>query len=221
MNKKNIFIIVICSIVGLTIGVIAIIFTIQGLGDLFRPMDRYSIDSIDEYGIFEGNYDTGAVEEQFFNLFPSKIEENFSDVTYSFRAIGWFDPKGHYAYEAYLEFKVENREDFLNLVSKYTYGAEAKEFYYDNTYTEYSFADDLKIFVTGRSEDGKYRPSDVCFDIAKCMKVLVSENEQKIIFWALRVCGFSISYDFANVFFYRFQIDPFEYCDRVRYLFKK
>ena len=161
---------------------------------------QYITTDIANYGIYKGNYDNETVESFITGFFPEKIDENFSDVKYSYRA-----QKGDsYAYEAYLEFVVTDKERYKAICEKYTSELEGKEFPYANIFTEYIIEDDLDPW---KDDDG-----EIQIEYAEIGKILCSEKEQRIIFVALGVYdGGMVNTDFLNVYFNRFNIDPLKY----------
>ena len=127
--------------------------------------------NISDYGKYVGNYDNDFPEEFINSFFPEKIEENFSNVKYSYKA-----QKGDsYAFEAYLEFKIENESEFQAFIDEHV-GKNVSDFSYDTNFKEYVIADELGLVVL----DQKTSKVDVFYHIqcAKIGKILYSENKK-------------------------------------------
>ena len=161
----------------------------------------YSTTDINDYGKYVGNYDNKSVKEFVTSFFPEEIEDDFTDVRYSYRA-----RKGDaYAFEAYLEFRIEDTSAFKTYIADKT-GGNAVDFEYDSDFKEYIISDNFELVD---SDDGSASTS---IGYARIGKILYSEKEQRIIYVALGVYdgGFADT-DYLCVYFNRFGIDPFEY----------
>ena len=162
---------------------------------------QYETTDIADYGHYKGNYDNKSVQNYIASFFPERIESNFADVTYSYRA-----QKGDaYAYEAYLSFSIENKKEFEDFIKLHTESLEAKPFAYDHRYVEYTAAAE---FLPEQNET----QSSVRIPYAKIGKILCNTEENKVIFVALGVYdGGLVKTEFLSVYFNRFAIDPLEY----------
>ena len=81
---------------------------------LNRPAPVYETNDITDYGIIKGNYDNDSPKKFVSSFFPENIEAYFSDVTYHYKA-----KKGDtYAYEMYLEFVIQDTEQYAFFLSK-------------------------------------------------------------------------------------------------------
>lgn len=158
---------------------------------------QYSTTNVSDYGKYVGNYDNDFPEEFINSFFPEKIEINFSDVKYSYKA-----QKGDtYAFEAYLEFQIENEAEFQSYISEKT-GNSAVKFKYDSDFKEYVIFDEFQL----NGEESKSIRG------AKIGKILYSEKDQRIIYVAIGVYdGGMVTTDFLCQYFERFDIDPTKY----------
>lgn len=167
----------------------------------------YSTTDVADYGNYIGNINNETPTRLISSFFPEKIEDYFSEVSYSYRA----HTGDTYAFEAYLEFTIEDAAVYESYLSQISVDKEARRFTFDPKYTEYVIAKDLH---PGRHEDiddktGKAYISIHCADIRI---ILCNDEEQRIIFVALGVFDGGIADTrFLTVFFDRFQIDPTEY----------
>lgn len=160
---------------------------------------RYTTTDLNDYGKYEGNYDNKSVKKFVTSFFPEEIDEDFTDVKYSYRA-----RKGDsYAFEAYLEFIIEDASAFESYISDKT-GGNAVDFEYDSDFKEYVVSDNFELV--------DFDDESACISYAKIGKILYSEKEQRIIYVALGVYdgGFAET-DYLCVYFNRFGIDPLEY----------
>ncbi len=164
--------------------------------DAFFPR-QYVTTDLKDYGKYVGNYDNDFANEFIPSFFPLKIEDNFENVKYSYRA-----QKGDtYAFEAYLEFQIEDEKAFQSHVLEKT-GNNATEFQCDLDFKEYVISNEFQLI--GEDSDGISR--------AKIGKILYSENEHRIIYVAIGVYdGGLVDTDFLCEYFNRFDIDPKNY----------
>lgn len=178
--------------------------------DAVYPRQFYTT-NISDYGKYVGNYDNDFPEEFINSFFPEKIEENFSNVKYSYKA-----QKGDsYAFEAYLEFKIENESEFQAFIDEHV-GKNVSDFSYDTNFKEYVIADELGLIVLDQktsNADGFYH-----IQCAKIGKILYSEKTQQIICIALGVYdGGMVTTDFLCNYFDRFDIEPYHYPTAILY----
>ena len=141
--KKLLKNLIVCA----SIGVLSVAFLI-GILALDKPK-QYATSDINDYGHYIGNADNQFASKYISAFFPEIIESSFTDVTYSYRAQNW----GNYAFEAYLEFVIEDEKAFQEFISVKTSGMESKVFSYDPSFIEYTLDDTLEIFVLDGEED--------------------------------------------------------------------
>ena len=202
MTKKRI---IILSIILIIVGFFVFVLLFGGaeLGKTYITTD------IENYGEYIGNYDNKTVAKQINSFFPESIEDSFSSVRYSYRAqIG-----DTYAYEAFLEFIIEDKEQFLQFVSDHTAGIDGQVFEYDNEFVEHSISQKYILTDDVSKDDSSVKDnSHIGISRALIQKILVNENEQRIIFVCLGVWdGGYVRMDYLSTFFDRFGIDPKEY----------
>lgn len=186
--------------------------------DISKPKDTYKsyiIDDIESYGIYEGKYDVDAVKEHVSAFFPQEIEDSFSKIKYAFRARECSDG---YAYEAYLEFVIEDTDEFDAFVEEYTDGLQKEVFQPDTKYDEYSIVNNLSISVAYNPEHNGYSQKSIKFNKTQHEKILCSREDQRIVFVSIRVSADGLAdLSLLNVFFNRFLLDPTEYANTVEY----
>lgn len=175
----------------------------------FRPTESYYSETtnIEDYGKFYGNNDNGFAFKFIYSFFPKEIQDNFSDITYSYRS----EDFGVYGFEAYLEFTIEDEQEFSRYIASIAEPEVWQPFAYDPSYMEYSIVNELELSLG--HEDIVYDCPNI--DEAEIGKVLYSPEEQRIIYIALAVYDSGASTtDFLCVFFDRFNIDPVLYLDK-------
>lgn len=166
--------------------------------------DVFVTNEISDYGKFIGNTDNGPPSKFIKSFFPANISKDYADIQYHYKAKK-FDT---YAYEAYLEFVIPDSASFALFLEDYVHMEQCKPFMFDQTYTEYSISNVLRLDAL-QSEAGKYAIS-----YAEIGKILFSIDEQRIIFIALGVYDGGGTYTSElNQFFSRFSIDCAQYQD--------
>ena len=167
---------------------------------------QYETTSIEDYGEYKGNYDNKTVNKFITSFFPEKIEPTFENVKYVYRAKR-FDA---YAFEAWLEFDIQDEDAFQTYVDTVTKGEQLQTFVYDNTYSEYVIADSFELHPNAQSD---IDPADgYSISYAMIGKILINDEENKIIYIALGVYdGGGVRTDFLREYFTRFNIDPLQY----------
>lgn len=167
---------------------------------------QYVTNNVLDYGKYIGNYDNNSVQTFIDSFFPDKIEDTFSDIVYSYRA----QKNDAYAFEAYLSFTISDTEQYHAFVERCTKGLASSEFRYDDTYWEYTLADEFVPTFLPNTEQNE--SEDIHIRYAKIGKILCSLENQEIIFVALGVYdGGIVKTDFLSVYFDHFHIDPREY----------
>lgn len=166
---------------------------IDGWGDV------YETNSVQDYGYITGTFSDKEAEKDILAFFPQKIDDRFENVQYHYAAM-----KGpECAFECYLEFTVEDPQEFAQLVEQHTKPEDTKTFVYDKSFQEYTKYDDYWLVVSDES---------YFINSAYVWKVLYREEDHRMIFAALKVRGSGwVSPDNFSHFLNRFEIDPVEY----------
>ena len=181
-----------------------IIVLIVGALLLTKPK-QYATSDINNYGNYIGNADNQFASKYISAFFPEIIESSFTDVTYSYRA----QNLGNYAFEAYLEFVIEDEKAFHEFISGKTSGLECKEFPYDPNFVEYTLDDMLDISVIDGEDDQNRK---ISIHNARIGKILCNTEEHRIIFVAMAMRDAWDAYsDYFCCYFDRFNIDPTKY----------
>ena len=135
-----------------------------------------------------------------------------------------FRDDGRKSYELLLECNVKNESDYEKLVNKITEGREVKNFSYDTNFKECIISESTDIVAFDRNGDGEYTASgsykdnELYYSNPNIVKMLYSDEEQKMVF--------VIAYDgiphdsmsFPCAYFERFGIDPLSVADNVEYV---
>lgn len=205
-NKAIPLIIVLSIVVGIC-GLLG-----YSLYENYIKQPQYITNNVADYRKVKGTVNKGEVEE-LLDFFPYKIQDNFKDVSYSFKA----EKCGVYSFEAYLEFTIDDKEAYHKFVKSSVKWRIGQPFSYDPQYTEYIVSDVIQPdFSTEALENNKpvYQGNVKDFDIRYCdvRKILCNDEEQRVIFVAICVDnkGFTNT-DFYCTFFDRFNINPREY----------
>jgi len=159
----------------------------------------YQTTDIKDYGNFIGTYDDETVKKSILVYFPDKIQDNFEIIKYSYKAI-----KGDsISCEAYLEFSIDDEEEFDLYVSKMTNETDTTVFEYDSSFREYVIQDSMHF---GLEKDN--------IESARIRKVLYSDETNTMIFVYIVVHdGGYTRADSYNEYFSRFGIDSIERYD--------
>lgn len=202
MRKKHIV-----AIITIIMSVLPVVAFLLFYLHFALPAPIYETDSIDDYGIYKGNYDNDTPSEFILSFFPNEIEDSFSHVVYHYKAIK-FDT---YAFEAYLEFQIADPTVFAEYIETQIDNAQVIEYEFNPDFLEYTVSDP---FVADIYEIRK-NDTSVSISRAKIGKILYSESQQKVIFWALGVYdGGGTKANELNFFFSKFDIDPVEYAEK-------
>lgn len=157
---------------------------------------------IADYSNITGNYNNEAPKEFIFRFFPETIEDSFSDVTYHYFARK-FDA---YGYEVYLEFTIEDPQEFWEFLADHVPADETRPFSYDEAFTEYTISNILW------SSPWEAYPGDRSIESAEIGRILVCEEEQRFIFSAIGVHdGGATRASDLSYFTNRFGIDWVDY----------
>lgn len=195
-------------VVAITIWIVLIISALVIFICGFAKTTQYETTNISDYGEYTGNYDNKAVESFINSFFPEKIEPYFENINYSYKA-----QKGDtYAYEAYLEFTISDKEKYNDFIVNTTQNLNKQTFFYDTRYTEYVISDEFTPLYSNEEMTEGISDSGVSISYAKIGKILCLEEEQKVIFIALGVYdGGLAEAEYLNVYFDKFNINPREY----------
>lgn len=176
------------------------------------PMD-YETQNIADYGVFVGNNEQymHAYIERFF---PDVIPEEAQNITYVFKSRA-IDER---AFEAYLEFVIEDEKTFEDHVNLVTTGLFSRPFNFDTSYQEYIVCDESTSYLQDQIllndryyEEGISTPF-YKIESASIAKILVNYDECRIIYVAFSVFnGGAADTDFFSEYFNRFGLDPYEY----------
>ncbi len=161
---------------------------------------------IADYGIYNGTYQDEFTQAFVESIFPEEISPSFSNVKYSYKA----KKDDVYAFEAYLEFTVEDSAEFANIIREIASEEQWKPFPFDEKFMEYNIENGFDINTARENSSAE---TGYSISRAKIRKILYSSETQTIIYFALGVYdGFGTTKtDFLCVFFDRFFIDPAEY----------
>jgi hypothetical protein len=158
---------------------------------------------IADYGIITGNYYNDRPAEFMFSFFPEEISEDFSNVSYHYKA-----QKGDtYACEIWLEFDIQDKTKFAEFIDASVDPEQVTTFSYDPSLSDYTVSNN---FILTSPEDDA--PDAIHIEYAEIGKILYNEESQHVICYALLMCdgGYSSTREFGR-FFTRFKIDPIQY----------
>lgn len=173
----------------------------------------YVTTNLENYGDYRGVIDE-AQKIYIDEFMPDAILDEFKVIHYSFAS----RTVDSYGFEIYLEFAIEDAEEFLSYVNDVTSGMEGRSFTFDASYQEYI----IPHKISGISCDW-LRLSDNSFtdesgrncyyiDSAGIAKILINLEEQRIIYVVLAVHdGGGTDTGLLHTYFDRFGIDPLEY----------
>lgn len=186
------------------IGYILLVTGILSYGTIF--VKHYETANIEDYGQYIGNYDNQSVETFINSFFPEEIDPAFENVNYIYRAKK-FDA---YAFEAWLEFNIQDEDAFQSYIGTVTKGEQLQTFAYDDAYSEYVIAESFELHPNAKTDDD---PSDgYSIQYAKIGKILINDEKNEIIYYALGVYdGGGVHTDYLRQYFTRFNIDPLQY----------
>ena len=150
-----------------------------------------------------GNYSNEEPQEFVSSFFPAVIEESFSDVVYHYKAI-----RGDtYAYEAYLEFVIEDKVVYEDFVESIVDRSVCSQFEYDYSFNSYTVSNHYEL---NKWDDG------LTIDFAEMGIVLFSDTDRRMIFVALGgYDGGLTNADELNFFFDRFTIEPVNFATKI------
>ena len=151
---------------------------------------------IEKYGIYDD-----CVGEDATDFFPQLDKNIMSNFRYSYNTNCFADC----AHEIYLEFTIENEDEFTKFIEakqndilQKKEGAAIQKFKYDENYSEIV----IKDKITTRRD----RNNDLVIDSAMIYKVIYNEQDHTVIFVSLYVMDY---WEFENsTYIERFHIDP-------------
>ena len=141
----------------------------------------YETNDIADYGNITGNYDYESPQAFIFSFFPETMDESFSQVNYHYKAIYG----GAYAYEAWLEFVIDDHTAFEAYVENLLGGKRLLPFPFDERYMVYDF------------EEASHKGI-----------VLVSKQDQHLIFVAYGIHGDHATLNDLRYYWDQFNIGP-------------
>ena len=136
----------------------------------------YETNDLADYGNITGNYNNEPPQEFIFSFFPETIDESFSQANYHYKAIYG----GAYAYEAWLEFVIDDQTEFDAYVEKLLGGKRLIPHPMDEQYMVYGFEN-----VFDKVKHDQQYPSGY----GHTGKILVSASDHRLIFVAYGVHG--------------------------------
>ena len=174
-----------------------LLYVISGEGTVTETTD------IADYGIIIGNYDNDRPAEFMFSFFPEEISEDFSNVSYHYKA-----QKGDtYACEIWLEFDIQDEAKYTEFIDASVDPEQVTTFSYDPSLSDYTVSNN---FILTSPEDDA--PDAIHIEYAEIGKILYNEESRHVICYALLMFdgGSSSTKNFGG-FFTRFRIDPIQY----------
>ena len=190
---------------GILIGILSLILMI-----IAQP--RYTeITDIAKYGCYneagDDHFVSNFVSNYINSFFPAEIEDNFSDVVYSYKA----ESTDTYGFEAYLEFSISDKTQFDDHIASIEMKGDWVESDFAPGFLEYNIENVLVLDEPDADDD----PTSIFYRqiiFSKIRKILYSLETQTVIYVAIGVYdGGGIGTNYLNKFFDRFQIDPDEY----------
>ena len=158
--------------------------------------ETYETNDIADYGKIVGNSNNRLAREFVFSIFPEDLDDSFSTIEYHYKA----KDLDAYSFEAYLEFSVEDPVAFTQSIKPYV--NDSAPFPYDQSFMEVTIAQELWLHRSSSDQNLLY------IDYARIGKILYSESEQRVIFFALGVLdGGGTSTSELSYFADRFNID--------------
>lgn len=193
MKKRKIALYILLSLIAF---VLFILLLLGVFIFMLSHSETYETNDIADYGNITGNYDNDTPREFIFSFFPEKLDNSFSDVVYHYKAKK-FDA---HAYEVFLDVTVDDPIAFTLFVGPYI--NDSAPFPYDQSFMEVTIAQELWLHRSSSDQNLLY------IDYARIGKILYSESEQRVIFFALGVLdGGGTSTSELSYFADRFNID--------------
>lgn len=171
-------------------------------------IEVFETNNISDYGTITGNCDNNAPTAFITSFFPDDIDESFSDVIYHYKA----KKLDTYAYEAYLEFVIEDPYLFIAYLEDHVDVSQSYPFAYDDSFMVYSISNVLRLSMPAK-QTGAYGIS-----FAEIGSIMYSIEENRIIYTALGVYdGGGADTSELNYFINRFDIDVLDYQSNAFY----
>lgn len=172
---------------------------------LHLPTTYTETTNIEDYGNYSGTGFDSFTRQYISSFFPEAIDASFSNVGYSYKA----ENLDTYGFEAYLEFTIEDKQQFNEYVAALAGMGEWAEFPFDPGFMECRIEDVLWLDDEVEDQESIYHHQIMR---AKIRKILYSPETQTIIYVALGVYdGGGVGTNYLNTFFNRFDLDPLEY----------
>lgn len=216
MSKKGIITLVIVAVIVTVLiiaaAVAALDAAVLGLAHLYAysvtkgEPAYYETQDIADYGIITGTHADEMIKKQMEAFFPAAIEENFEDVTYVYHS-NLIDDIGA---EVYLEFTIEDEEEFNEHVEQLLQGHETNTFQFDESFQEYVLYDHFWANDLSDRRDNM----DEYWQIQHAMiaKVLINKEEHRLIYVLMKIYnGGAYGTDKFWCYIDRFSINPKEY----------
>lgn len=200
--KKHPFICIGSTAVIVLLGISScVISALSELASYSPPVTEYQ--DVADYGKFDGTDNEEFVNGYIQSFFPKAIDDTFSNVTYSYNAVS--GPT--YCFEAYLEFTIEDPDEFDLYISSIADENQWQKFEYDSSFMEYNIENEL--IVGDSSEINPESPYHIIK--SKIRKILYCPETQTVIYVALGLYDGSINVKYLDTFFKRFDINPAVY----------
>ena len=136
------FILAVIIVVAIPIGIFIFFVAREGYGRV------YITSSLTDYKQIRGNFDNETPTDFINSFFPDTIEDTFSDAVFYYKA----KKMDTYAFECYLEFVIEDIEEYSDFLGKSLNEQECSIFRYDPSYMEYNISNILFL----NSDSGHY-----------------------------------------------------------------
>ena len=164
--------------------------------------DDYETNAVSDYGrIPNVEFNPNEkMQEAFSLIFPKRIEEDFQDVHYHYRAVNRHD---EWTAEMYLEFNFDTEERFYQYVVRIAPLNDFTSFSYADGWYEYVWNDYFR-----RREE---KENQVRLRGADIEKVLINPEELRVVHVALCSQETAVPVETLTEYFDRFQIDPRQY----------
>lgn len=200
-------ILAICICILILVGVF---FSLQhiDLNSILTEREYHRTTDLAAYGNYTGTAKDDYVQAFINSYFPEKIEECFDDITFAYCAEG----ADTYGFEAYLEFTINDQEEFDEYIQNIGQIGAWQEFSFDPSFQECELRDGFRL----TSEEAEGNDRDYNIECASIKKILYDVEEQRIIYWGLGVYdgGFADTGHF-NIFFDRFELNPYLYAQQA------
>lgn len=170
----------------------------------------YETDDIAKYAQVTHNNDNDEPEAFLHGFFPEKIEPYFENVKYGYKALN----ECSYNCEMILEFSIADENQFRDYVARLTQGMTKDVFAYDESYCDYLVSNDLYVEPAHEVEGDGNGENYFLRMGAKMGRILVNEQENKIICVGLIASACCGGYTDDYTFYTLFDINPLEYSDR-------